>query len=82
MKITLDIEDALLLRAKEAARAQGRSLSAVVEEGLRQVLASSEQPNRYALPDCSGGDSSPLDPIENYSWQDLRDIICEDRDSG
>lgn len=80
MKTTLDIQDALLLRAKESARRQGRSLRSIVEEGLRQVLASGRQRKRYELPDCSEGDSSAPDPLETYSWQDLRDIIYEDRD--
>ncbi len=82
MKTTLEIQDTLLLRAKESARKQGRSLRSIVEEGIRQVLASGVRRNRYELPDCSEGDSTAPDPLEKYSWQDLRDIIYEDRDSG
>ena len=41
MKTMLDIRDELLVRAKRHARATGRPLRAVVEEGLRQVLAAS-----------------------------------------
>ena len=82
MKTTLDIQDALLLRAKESARKQGRSLRSIVEEGLRQVLASGTQRNRYKLPDCSAGNRSAPDPLEKYSWQELRELIYEDRTSG
>ena len=38
MKTTIDIQDELLARAEQYARDSGRSLDAVVEEGLRQVL--------------------------------------------
>ena len=82
MKTTLDIQDALLIRAKESARQQGRSLRSLVEEGLRHVLVSSPQRNKYKLPDLSVGQAGAPDPLEEYSWQDLRELIYEDRESG
>ena len=82
MKTTLDISDGLLLRAKHSAQKQGRTLRSLVEEGLRQVLASGERRNRYKLPDLSEGRRDSPDPLERYSWQDLRDLIYEDRQAG
>ena len=82
MKTTLDISDALLLRAKQSARKQGKTLRSLVEEGLRRVLASGAQPNRYRLPDLSEGRRDSPDPLEQYSWQDLRELIYEDREPG
>ena len=32
----------------------------------------------YLLPDLSLGDTSASDPLEAYSWQELREIIYED----
>ena len=32
----------------------------------------------YQLPDHSVGESGAPDPLESYSWQDLREIIYED----
>ena len=75
VKTTLDIRDELLARAKRHARATGRPLRAVVEEGLRQVLAGSAVRRRYRLPDLSVGEAGGADPLEAYSWQDLRAII-------
>ena len=77
MKTTIDIQDELLTRAKRHARQTGRPLRAVVEEGLRLVL---ETPPRagYELPDLSVGDSDGRDPLEQYSWSDLRAIIYGD----
>ncbi len=38
MKTTIEIADDLLSRAKQLSRRQGKTLRAVVEDGLRQVL--------------------------------------------
>ena len=77
MKTTLEIHDELLARAKRHARLTGRPLRAVVEEGLRQVLASPTRPERYVLPDLSVGEAGGHDPLDTYSWQDLREEIYE-----
>ena len=50
-----------------------------MEEGLRQVLSSAEQPARYALPDCSVGEPNEPNPLESLSWQDLREEIYAGR---
>lgn len=75
MKTTLDLPDDLLDRAKRLAKATGRPLRAVVEEGLRLALSTSTRPARYTLPDCSVGDPRGPNPLEKLSWQDLRDEI-------
>lgn len=79
MKTTLDIQDELFARAKRHARRIGRPLRAVVEEGLRLALAASRPPPRYELPDLSVGREGARDPLEDYSWQDLRDITYDER---
>lgn len=78
VKTTLDIRDELLARAKRHARATGRPLRAIVEEGLRQVLAATSARQRYRLPDLSTGNAGGADPLEAYSWQDLRAVIYGD----
>ena len=75
MKTTIDIHDELLSRARQHARNTGRSLRSVVEEGLRQVLSSSTAHGQYRMPDLSVGDPQAADPLDAYSWQDLRGII-------
>lgn len=75
MKTTLDIQDELLVRAKRHAKKTGRPLRAVVEEGLRQVLSTTVTRQPYRLPDHSVGESGGRDPLEAYSWQDLRGVI-------
>ncbi len=75
MKTTIEIQDELLTRAKRHAKLTGRPLRSVVEEGLRQVLASPTRRERYVLPDLSVGEAGGNDPLETYSWQDLREEI-------
>lgn len=76
MKTTLDIQDALLLRAKRLSKRTGKPLRALVEEGLLHVLSEQRmQQKRYELPDCSVGDASAPNPLDSWSWQDLRDEI-------
>ena len=75
MKTTIDIADALLVRAKRHAQRSGIPLRAVVEEGLRRVLAAEDVPAPYQLPDLSVGDACDPDPLESMSWADLRDEI-------
>ena len=74
MKTTLYIQDELLARAKLHARKTGRPLRAVVEEGLQLVLLTASSHRRYRLPDLSVGNASDRDPMEAYSWQDLREM--------
>ena len=75
MKTTLEIQDELLARAKRHARRTGRTLRAVVEDGLRQVLSNSAPRRSYRLPDHSVGEAGGKDPLETFSWQDLREVI-------
>jgi hypothetical protein len=75
MKITIDIQDALLDRAKRYARRVRRPLRAIVEEGLRRVLSEPPSTSSYELPDASVGVAGVADPLEASSWQDLRGEI-------
>jgi hypothetical protein len=75
MKTTVEIPDAVLERARRHARRTGRSLRALIEEGLQLVLSSDEKRPRYRLPDRSVGNRRGPNPLENLSWQDLRDEI-------
>lgn len=43
MKTTLNIDDSVMQRLREAAARQGRTMSELVEAGLRRVLEESEE---------------------------------------
>lgn len=74
MKTTLDIHDGLLQRAKRLSKRSGKPLRALVEQGLELVLArEGAARSRYEIPDCSVGRVGDVNPLESWSWQDLRD---------
>lgn len=75
MKTTLDIQDELMVRAKRHARRIGRPLRAMVEGGLRLVLAEPKPNRSYSMPGIGVGDPYAEDPLEKLSWQDLREEI-------
>ena len=54
MKTTLNIDDTVMQRLREEAARQGRTMSELVEAGLRRVLAASPQPGEEALPELPG----------------------------
>lgn len=82
MKTTLDIKDELLMSAKKLAERTGRPLRAVVEEGLRLVLSQQHEQSPFRLDDCSVGEPDRPDPLESWSWQDLRAEIYGERARG
>lgn len=75
MKTTVEISDALLLRARRYARKSGQPLRAIIEEGLRRVLEAEPESTTYTLPDMSVGKIGEPNPLESLSWQELRDEI-------
>jgi hypothetical protein len=75
VKTTVDLADDLLERARKHARRSGRPVRALIEEGLRLVLGAEGAPVKYRLEDRSIGNPRDPNPLEAYSWQDLRDEI-------
>ena len=61
MKTTLNIDDSVMQRLREEAARRGTTMSALVEAGLRRVLASPETTERAEetltpLPSWNGGE--------------------------
>lgn len=75
MKTTIDISDELAERARATARRSGRTLRALVEEGLRRVIDEPAEPGGYRVPDRRVGRPTDPDPLASMSWADLRDTI-------
>ena len=82
MKTTVDIHDELLKRAKCHAKKTGQPLRAVVEQGIRLVLEAEAKRRPYKLPDRSVGKPGDPFPLASYTWDELRDIIYNDRSDG
>ncbi len=77
MKTTIEIQSELLRRAKEAARREGTTLRALVEEGLRSALKSRSRPRRkwkFRMRTSKGKLQSGID---FSNWDQIRGIIYE-----
>jgi hypothetical protein len=78
MRITVRLDDALLEQAKREAARRGESLTALIEQGLRLVLAQSRPRERrrrgVVLPTCRAG-GGVLPGIELNDSTALLDIV-------
>jgi len=79
MKTTIEIADDLLARAKRLGRRQGRTLRALVEDGLREVLRRRERgaPVRVKPVIFRGG--ALTKEFRDASWEKIRDEIYRGR---
>jgi hypothetical protein len=76
MRTTVRLEDALLNQAKREAARRGETLTALMEQALRLILAQSRQRRqrqRVKLPVCSagGGVLSGIDLNDNAGLLDI-----------
>ena len=72
MKTTLDIDDALLVRAKAVSARERKSLTALIEEGLRLRLRARQASNagqevKIPVFHGKGGLQPGIDPLSNRS---------------
>jgi hypothetical protein len=78
MKTTLDIDDELLVKAKAASARERKSLTALIEEGLRLRLRRTgptklRRPRVLAIHGGKGGLVQGVDPLSNRSLLDAAD---------
>lgn len=78
MKTTVEIPDHLFAEAKRFAEKENTTLKAVIEQGLRRVLAEQGEPPAFKLRDGSFDGGSGLSPeFRNATWEQIRDLIYE-----
>jgi hypothetical protein len=78
MKTTMDIADTLLLDAKRAAERDGTTLKALVEAGLRQVLAEQARGGKpFRLRRASFKGKGLRRELDGASWDRLREMAYE-----
>lgn len=73
MKTTVELPDALLREAQETARAGHTTVKALIEEGLRTVLARRKQAGRFILRDASVEGRGLTLEFVDATWDDIRD---------
>jgi hypothetical protein len=86
-RTTVRLPDDLIRRAKRKAAAEGRSLTALIEDGLRKILnepAAAVRADRVLPPvsTASGGLMPGIDLDDTGALQDLDDLGAARRASG
>jgi hypothetical protein len=77
MKTTIEISDPLLREAKRAAGRDGTTVRALVEQGLRQVLAQRRKPGAFKLKRASFRGQGLQPAVAAETWDRLREMAYE-----
>jgi hypothetical protein len=81
MRTSFELSNNLLLRARRLAKKRGITLRALVEEGLRRVIADNEAPSRFRLEDVPFGEGGLVEGLSEGDWERVRDLSYEGRGS-
>jgi len=79
MKTTLDISDPLLREARKLAARERTTLRALVEQGLRRVVAEKRRQPAFRLRKASFRGRGLRPELKDVGWERLRDLAYEDR---
>jgi CRISPR/Cas system-associated protein Csm6 len=81
MKTTLDIADPLLNEARRLAAREKTTLRALVEQGLRQIVAERKRSGAFRLRKASYKGNGLRPELRDAGWERLRDMAYEGRGS-
>lgn len=80
MKTTIEIADSLLKEAKKRAARERTTVRALVESGLRQVLAQKmSRGGSFRLRDATFKGEGLAPGVGSESWERIREIVYEGR---
>ena len=79
MKTTVEISDPLMKEARKVAANEGTTFSALVEQGLRHVLADRKRKRRFRLKLVTVKGRGLRRELRNAGWDEIRDLSYEDR---
>lgn len=79
MKTTVEIPDPLLAKAREVARRDGTTVRALIEQGLREVLAARRRSPSFRLRQASFKGKGLQPEARGASWDRLREMAYEGR---
>jgi hypothetical protein len=74
MKTTIDIADNLLEEARQQAAREGKTIRALVEEGLRKVLAERRRGGEFQLRRAAFKGEGLQPEVAGASWERLREL--------
>jgi hypothetical protein len=79
MKTTLDISDPLLRDARKIAAREGTTLRALVEQGLRRVVAEKKRRPAFRLRKVTFRGRGLRPELRDAGWEKIRELIYEGR---
>lgn len=79
MKTTIEIADPILDEAKRVASRDQTTLRALVEEGLRQILATRRRSEPFRLRDASFDGRGLRPEVREGDWDTIRSLVYEGR---
>ncbi len=79
MKITVVIPAALLAEAKKIAAKEGRPVRALVEEGLRRLIAERKRTTAFRLRKVTFKGKGLQPHLAGATWEQIRDTAYEGR---
>lgn len=79
MKTTVEIPDSLLDEARRVAAKEGRPVRALVEEGLRKVLAERKRATAFRLRKATFKGQGLQPDLAGATWERIRDTAYEGR---
>ena len=79
MKTTIEISDALLEAARKISRREKTTVRALVEEGLRKVIAEREGSRSFRLRKATFKGNGLQPQAAGASWDQIRGLIYEGR---
>ena len=81
MKTTVEIADPVLREARKVAAHEDTTLRALIEEGLRRILAERRRKPRFRLRLVTAGGRGLRPELRNATWDEIRELSYE-RDKG
>ena len=79
MKTTVEIPDPLLEEARRLAARQGTTLRALIEEGLRRIVAERKRTGTFRLRRATFKGEGLQPAVAGRSWDRLREMAYEGR---
>lgn len=79
MKTTVEISEAVLAQARRVARAERTTVRALIEEGLRKVIAARSRRSAFRLRDASYKGRGLRPELAGAPWETFRDAIYKGR---
>ena len=79
MKTTIEIPNSLLEEARKLASQEGTTVRALVETGLRRVLAERKKRGRFKLRNASFTGNGLQPGVTDASWERIREMAYEGR---